>query len=107
MAMLYASQTGRYLRGTLAGFFLVGIGMSLTALVATGSFGVEELRLALLPIPGIAVGFAVSTHGARYLDAGRTRPAILAVSALERGVGAGQDAAVRLGRRHRRLVSSR
>ncbi len=82
MAMLYASQSGRYLRGTLAGFFLVGIGMSLTALVATGSFGLEELRLALLPIPGIAVGFAASTHGARYLDAGRTRPAILAVSAL-------------------------
>lgn len=82
MAMLYASQQGRYLRGTLAGFFLVGIGMSLAALVLTGSFGVEEWRLSLLPVPGILVGFAASARGARYLDAGRTRPAVLAVSAV-------------------------
>lgn len=82
MAMLYASQRGAYLRGTLAGFFLVGIGMSLTALVLTGSFGLDEMRLALLPIPGIVLGFAASAHGARFLDAGRTRPAVLAVSAL-------------------------
>lgn len=82
MAMLYAGETGRRLRGTLAGFFLTGIAMSLVALVVTGSFGAEELRLSLLPLPAIALGFALSSWGARRLDAGRTRPAVLAVAAF-------------------------
>lgn len=82
MAMLYAGEAGRRLRGTLAGFFLTGIAMSLLALVVTGSFGMEELRLSLLPVPAILVGFALSSWGARRLDAGRTRPAVLAVAAF-------------------------
>lgn len=82
MAMLYAGEQGRRLRGTLAGFFLTGILMSLLALVVTGSFGIEELRLSLLPVPAILVGFILSSWGARRLDAGRTRPAVLAVAAL-------------------------
>ena len=82
MAMLYAGEEGRRLRGTLAGFFLTGIAMSLVALAVTGSFGLEELRLSLVPVPGIVVGFALSSWGARRLDAGRTRPAVLAVAAL-------------------------
>ncbi len=82
MAMLYAGEEGRRMRGTLAGFFITGIVMSLVALVATGSFGAEEARLSLLPVPGIVVGFAFSAWGARRLDAGHTRPAVLAVSAV-------------------------
>lgn len=82
MAMLYAAEQGRRLRGTLAGFFLTGIAMSLLALVAAGSFGTEELRLSLLPVPTIVIGFAFSGWGARRLDAGHTRPAVLAVAAL-------------------------
>lgn len=82
MAMLYAGAEGRRLRGTLAGFFLTGIAMSLVALVATGSFGWDEARLSLLPVPAILVGFAASSWGARRLDAGHTRPAVLAVAAL-------------------------
>lgn len=82
MAMLYAGEQGRRLRGTLAGFFLTGIAMSLAALVVTGSFGMEELRLSLLPVPAIVVGFVLSSWGARRLDAGHTRPAVLAVAAL-------------------------
>lgn len=82
MAMLYAGEDGRRLRGTLAGFFLVGSAMSLVALVVAGSFGTEELRLSLLPIPAIALGFACSGWGARRLDAGHTRPAVLVVAAV-------------------------
>ena len=82
MAMLYAGEVGRRLRGTLAGFFLTGIAMSLLALVVTGSYGVEQLRLSLLPVPAILLGFALSSWGARRLDAGRTRPAVLAVAGL-------------------------
>ncbi|WP_436792926.1 TSUP family transporter [Actinospongicola halichondriae] len=82
MAMLYASEEGRRMRGTLAGFFLVGSFMSVGALLATGSFGADSLRLSLLQAPGIAVGFAASALGVRHLDAGHTRPAVLAVSVL-------------------------
>lgn len=82
VAMLYAGEEGRRMRGTLAGFFLVGTLMSIAALVPAGSFGAEELRLSLLPVPGIVVGFALSGRGARKLDAGHTRPAVLAVAAL-------------------------
>ncbi|HEX4902016.1 MAG TPA: sulfite exporter TauE/SafE family protein [Acidimicrobiales bacterium] len=82
MAMLYAGEEGRRLRGTLAGFFLVGILMSLVALVAAGTFGAEEARLSLLPVPAIALGFAASSWGARRLDAGHTRPAVLVVAAV-------------------------
>lgn len=82
VAMLYAGEEGRRLRGTLAGFFLVGTVMSVAALVATGSFGAEEAWLSLVPVPGVVVGFACSSWGARHLDAGHTRPAVLAVSAL-------------------------
>lgn len=81
MAMLYAGEEGRRLRGTLAGFFLAGIAMSLVALVLAGTFGAEEARLSLLPVPAIAVGFAFSGWGARRLDAGHTRPAVLTVAA--------------------------
>lgn len=82
MAILYAGQHGRRLRGTLAAYFLAGIAISLAALAATGSFGGEELRLSALPVPGIVVGYLASHRGARWLDAGRTRPAVLAVSAV-------------------------
>lgn len=82
MAMLYASEEGRRMRGTLAGFFLVGSFLSIGALVLTGTFGIESVRLSMLQAPGIAIGFAVSTFGARHLDAGHTRPAVLAVSVV-------------------------
>lgn len=82
MAMLYASEDGRRMRGTLAGFFLVGSFLSVGALVVAGEFGTESLRLSLLQTPGILVGFGASAVGARRLDAGHTRTAVLAVSVL-------------------------
>lgn len=81
MAMLYANEDGKRMRGTLAGFFLVGTVISLVALAATGSFGTEELRLSGLVVPGILVGFAGSQLVAHRLDGGHTRTAVLLVSA--------------------------
>lgn len=82
MAMVYAGEDGRRMRGTLAGFFLVGIAMSIVALAVGGAFGRTELALSAVPVPGILVGFAASRWGARHLDAGRTRPAVLVLSSL-------------------------
>lgn len=82
MAMVYANEDGRRMRGTLAGFFLLGTFISLGALALTGSFGRAEVGLSLVVVPGIVVGYLLSAGGARRLDAGHTRPAVLAVSAI-------------------------
>ncbi len=82
MAMLYANEDGRRMRGTLAGFFLVGSFLSIAALIVTGTFDGESLRLSAIQVPGIVVGFTASAGGARRLDAGHTRVAVLAVSVL-------------------------
>ena len=82
MAMLYANEEGPRMRGTLAGYFLVGSVVSIAALAVAGSFGLDEVWLTSITVPGVIVGFLVSASGARRLDAGHTRPAVLAVSAL-------------------------
>ncbi len=82
MAMVYANEDGRRMRGTLAGYFLVGSFLSVAALIPAGGLGRAEVGLTLVAIPGVIIGFFASAMGVRRLDAGRTRPAILAVSAL-------------------------
>ena len=81
MALVYQHQSGSRIRGTLSAYFTVGVALSLTALHFVGRFGLEELRLAAIFLPGVAVGFWASQHTASVLDRGYTRPAVLAVSA--------------------------
>jgi uncharacterized protein len=82
VALVYQHSSGQRLRGTLAAFFIVGTVVSLAALGTIGRFGVEELRLSLLLIPGTILGFMMSHRAAAYLDTGYTRTAVLAVSIL-------------------------
>lgn len=82
MALVYANEEGRRMRGTLAGYFLLGSVVSLAALAATGSYGTDEIELTAAAVPGVVAGFLASAFGARVLDAGHTRPAVLTVSAL-------------------------
>lgn len=82
VALIYQRETGLRLRGTLAAYFIVGTVLSLAALAWAGRFGIEEMRLAVLLIPGTMLGYFMSRPAAAYLDAGRTRTAVLAVSAL-------------------------
>ncbi len=44
------------LRGTLSGYFCVGAALSLIVLALIGRFGIPELLLALLLLPGIGLG---------------------------------------------------
>jgi len=55
--------------------------MSLTALAFAGRVGAHELRLGLLLWPGVVLGFLLSKPLTRYLDDGRTRAMVLAISA--------------------------
>jgi uncharacterized membrane protein YfcA len=82
MAMIYQRDAGERIRGTLSGFFVVGLMVSLTGLALVGRFGLAELRAAIILLPGSIAGFAVSNRVAPVLDRGYTRHAVLVVSAL-------------------------
>ena len=82
VALVYQREPGLRLRGTLAAYFIVGTVLSLFALAWAGRFGAEELRLAVLLIPGTVIGYFLSRPAAAYLDGGRTRAAVLTVSIL-------------------------
>ena len=82
VALAYQHETGLRLRGTLAAYFIVGTVLSLAALAWAGRFGMQEVRLGGLLIPGTVLGYLLSRPAAAYLDSGRTRIAVLAVSAL-------------------------
>lgn len=82
VALVYQRESGLRLRGTLAAYFIVGTVFSLAALAWAGRFGAQEMRLAVLLIPGTVFGYFMSRPAAAYLDSGRTRTAVLTVSAL-------------------------
>ena len=82
LALIYQYLKGPELRGTLSSIFVVGAIFSLLALSTVGYFGNLELKLALLLLPGIFVGFFLSKYTARILDRGFIRPAILTFSLL-------------------------
>jgi uncharacterized membrane protein YfcA len=81
VAMLYQHESGARIRGTLAAYFTFGATMSLVALATVDRFGQWELLAALALLPGVLIGVWLSERAARWLDAGRTRVAVLAVSA--------------------------
>ena len=82
VALVYQREPGLRLRGTLAAYFIVGSVLSLIALAWAGRFGTQEIRLSGLLIPGTVLGYFMSRPAAAYLDGGRTRAAVLTVSAL-------------------------
>jgi len=82
MGLLYQSERGDVVRGTLSAFFVVGIAFSVAGLWVAGRFGMTEIRLSILLLPGVVVGYALSGPAARLLDRGWLRPAILATSAI-------------------------
>jgi uncharacterized membrane protein YfcA len=81
MALLYQHQHGAVIRGTLAGFLVIGTSVSLVSLLLVGQCTWEEFRLFLMSVPAIVLGFVVSRYTIRMLDKGYVRTAILIVSA--------------------------
>jgi uncharacterized membrane protein YfcA len=87
MALVYAQSHGPRLRSSLSVFFVVTAVASLVALAAAGHFGVHELRVSALFVPGVLVGFLASGPLRPLVDRGHVRPAVLWLSGLA-GVGA-------------------
>jgi len=82
LALVYQYLRGPALRGTLSSIFVFGAIISVLALAGAGYFGLLELKLSIIIIPGVLAGFVLSKYTARILDKGFIRPAILAFSLL-------------------------
>jgi len=81
VALVYQHTTGAKLRGTLSAFFLICASLALTGLLVVRWLGIDELKLALVLIPGLIIGFIASRFTARLLDHRSIRPAVLILSA--------------------------
>lgn len=80
VAIVYQRHAGSVLRGTLAGFFVVGATLSVLGLAAAGELGHDELGGAAILLLPMLVGFAMSRPAARVLDRGYTRAAVIVTS---------------------------
>ncbi len=80
IALLYQNASASRLRGTLAGFFLVGSTVSLAVLVWVGRFGTEEVMLSLLLSPPVALGFWLGEPLRTRMSEGAIRPLVLGLS---------------------------
>lgn len=81
MALTYQHSDPSTMRSTLAAFFTIGALMSLVGLRASGELGTRQWQLALLLLPGVLAGVAVSRVAAGRLRDERVRTAVLAICA--------------------------
>lgn len=82
VALLYQNAAGPTFRSTLAGFFVVGVILSLVALGVVGRFHLGDVALAAVLIPGILAGFWLSRLVAPWIDRRGVRPFVLVLSFL-------------------------
>jgi uncharacterized membrane protein YfcA len=81
VALLYQSEKGPRVRATLSVFFAVGNSIALGALALSGRLPGRDILVGLVFAGCAAAGFAAAAGLRRFLDAGRTRAAVLAAAA--------------------------
>jgi hypothetical protein len=81
MGIVLQNSEPAHLRATLAAFLVAGTVASLAVLAWAGRFGAQELRMGLLLLVPIALGFALSTPLVRRVNARVVKRFVLAVSA--------------------------
>jgi uncharacterized membrane protein YfcA len=86
MALVYQGARAERLRSTLAGFFIAAAVLSLGSLIVIGRIGWTELALSIIMVPGVVVGFLISSQIAPHLRGGRVRPLVLLISAASAAV---------------------
>ena len=82
MGLVYASQEGSQIRGSLSLIFFIGTMVSVISLALIGRIGKTELLLALFMIPAMLMGFLVSRHVHDFVDRGHARRVILIIASL-------------------------
>lgn len=86
VALVYQHAEGPALRANMAWYFQIGLFISLGALIVGGELGWWDVGWGLAMMLGPTVGVLASSLVTPYLDAGRTRPAVLIVSAVAAGI---------------------
>ncbi|CAN5874316.1 sulfite exporter TauE/SafE family protein [soil metagenome] len=81
MALAYQRDSGPVIRATLGRFFMLSTVLTFIVLIPAGRLALEHVWAGLAMIPGVAAGFVLSRRTHARLDAGRARPAVLAVAA--------------------------
>ncbi len=81
IAVLYQGRPGPEVRSTMGVIFAFGSALSLVALIPAGRLRSEHFLLALLLLIPAAVGFAISTPLARFLEGRWFRPSLLLFAA--------------------------
>jgi len=82
MALMLQRQSGPRLRANLAVLYTGASVIMLLILAAFGRFGTRELGLGAGLMPGFLAGYWLARRLHRHVDAGRSRQAVLALSAL-------------------------
>lgn len=82
MALVWQRNTGARLRGTMAGFFLIGSLLSLAALAVTGAVDRHTLATFALLLPAAVAGYVLSRYVNRVLDPIRLRRLAIGVSVV-------------------------
>jgi uncharacterized membrane protein YfcA len=80
MALVYQNESAAKIRGTLNTVFTIGTPISLFGLWWAGWFGMPELTLGVLLMPGVVIGFVLSHYTVARFDERHMRPAILALA---------------------------
>lgn len=82
IAMVYQYEPGDRIRSTLSGFFIVGTLISMVTLAIVGRFSFVEIKLGLSLLPGMSIGFLLSTRILPHLKNQVIRPMILTVATV-------------------------
>nr|WP_309082915.1 sulfite exporter TauE/SafE family protein [Chelativorans sp.] len=80
MAIAYQNSAGPVMRSTLNAFFVFGMVISVTALFLSGNAEWGDVVLAAILAPFAFVGFLFSRWGRAFVDKGRVRVVVLAIS---------------------------
>ncbi|MBS3751051.1 MAG: sulfite exporter TauE/SafE family protein [Anaerolineales bacterium] len=82
LALVYKDAESPQLRANLSTLFLMGAGISLLSLGLYGEVQMRDVVLALSLLPGMALGFALSSRILPAIRKKHTRPGVLILSAL-------------------------
>ena len=82
IALTYQHAPGPQVRGTLSVYFFISNLVLIGLFLALGKLGSQELIAGVILIPGVLLGLGFGRYLTGWLDAGRTRRAVLWVSAV-------------------------
>ncbi len=82
IALLYGRQAGPVVRSTLGAIFTIGITINLVILTLLGVLTTDDIAVAILLSPAVAVGFFISGRLRSHVDGERVRVGILIVSSI-------------------------